>query len=191
MAIYTRNYLRRIAGTETMNESTRLFSQRDSKHDVFDIFLCHSYLDREEVKGMYLELTRKGYSVYVDWIVDPQLSRENVTKESAELIRKRLHTSKSLILAFSTNVALSKWVPWELGYVDGHTKKCALAPVAEVNQQSYERSEYLKLYPILAKEGGYVQDAYPIHVAESRNTYVDFSSWLRGASPVFQSKALF
>ena len=41
----------------------------------FDIFLSHSFLDKAEVQGLYQELTDFGYSVYVDWVVDPHLDR--------------------------------------------------------------------------------------------------------------------
>lgn len=191
MALYTKSYLRRIAATETMNESTRLYSQRDLRHDTFDIFLSHRFLDREEVRGMYLELTRKGLSVYVDWIVDPHLDRTNVTKDTAETVRKRLHASRSLLLAFSTNSSLSKWMPWELGYVDGHTQRCAIAPVSEVNQDSFDRTEYLLLYPMLLKEGSYPQESGPGYITEARSTYVDLSGWLRGSKPTMQNRSIF
>jgi hypothetical protein len=114
MALYTKNYLRQIASTITFTESTRLSSQQITKEVSFDIFLCHCYLDKEEIKGMYLELTRMGYSVYVDWIVDPYLDRSMVTKQTAEIVRKRLRSSKSLLLAFSIiracpNGCLGNW----------------------------------------------------------------------------------
>ena len=53
----------------------------------FYIFLSHSFLDKDEVEGLYIELTNQGYSVYVDWIIDPHLDRTNVTKASAKLIQ--------------------------------------------------------------------------------------------------------
>lgn len=191
MALLTKNYLRRVAGTENMNESTRLYSQRDLRHDSFDIFLSYNHLDREEVHGLYLELTRKGFSVYVDWIVDPHLNRQYVTKETAETIRRRLHSSKSLLLAFSINTNLSKWIPWELGYVDGHTQRCAIAPISDVNQDSFDRTEYLLLYPTFLKEGSYPQESGSGFISESRSAYVDLGGWVRGSKPTIQNRSLF
>lgn len=75
----------------------------------FDIFLSHSFLDKEVVKGLYNTLTEQGFSVYVDWIVDSDLNRSFVTKESAEKIRKRMDQSRSLLYAISTNAEMSKW----------------------------------------------------------------------------------
>jgi hypothetical protein len=133
-------------------------------------------LDRQTVGGLYLELTNKGYKVYVDWITDPQLDRNHVTKATAELIRSRMKSSKTLLLAISENAALSKWMPWELGYVDGNTSKCAIIPVSVNNIHSYtfNRTEYLLLYPFVKRDSG-----QSIYVAEDNYTYVPFSTWLR------------
>jgi hypothetical protein len=191
MAVYTKNYLKQVAGNATLNENTRLFSQRDSIHNYFDIFLCHSYLDKDVIKGLYIELTRAGFSVYVDWIIDPHLDRENVTKASAEQVRQRLRSSKSLLLAFSTNAQLSKWIPWELGYVDGHVQNCALVPVAENSRASYERSEYLLLYPEFLKPGTIPQERDTQYIVESANQYVEVKNWLAGAKPAYRSTNLY
>jgi hypothetical protein len=133
MALYTSDYLKNLSRNKTSNQQRSLNEQRNLTHISFDIFLCHSYLDKEEVEGLYLELTKMGFTVYVDWIIDPDLDRNIVTKESAERVRKRLRASKTLLLAISANAALSKWMPWELGYVDGNTQRCALMPVAPSN----------------------------------------------------------
>lgn len=123
MSLYTSAYLKQISKYKNLNESTKMFSEKDKIHTSFDIFLSHSFLDKDEVEGLYIELTRMGFKVYVDWIIDPHLDRTNVTKESATIVKKRLHSSKSLLLAVSINAATSKWMPWELGYVDGHTNQ--------------------------------------------------------------------
>jgi hypothetical protein len=88
VALFTSSYLKGVYNQNfrTLNENLR--RKTFSSQSTFDIFLSHSFLDREEVLGLYYELTSKGFSVYVDWIVDPQLDRSNVTKESASLIRK-------------------------------------------------------------------------------------------------------
>jgi hypothetical protein len=190
MALYTKRYLQEIADSVTLNESKH-FSQRDMHPSTFDIFLCHSYLDKAVIKGLYVELIRQGLTVYVDWIVDPHLNRDNVTKDTAETVRKRLRSSHSLLLAFSTNSGLSKWVPWELGYVDGHRNNCAIVPVSDTDQQSYKRSEYLLLYPQLLKPGDHVQRNASAYVAESGNTYVGLAGWSKGSSPSYQYNNIF
>lgn len=73
-----------------------MYSARNEVHTSFNIFLSHSFLDKDEVEGLYLELTHMGYKVYVDWIIDPYLNRNNVTKATANHIRNRLKSSKTL-----------------------------------------------------------------------------------------------
>lgn len=190
MALFTSSYLKGISQNKSSNESVQLSAQRSNKHSAFDIFLCHSFLDKEEVEGLYIELTRKGLKVYVDWIVDPHLDRNNVTRESAELVRNRLRSSRALLLATSHNADLSKWVPWELGYVDGHTQRCALVPVSKdnANRKSFERREYLKLYPYLEKPNNSFGFSDTIFAVDNATNYVEFDSWIRGASPIFNTR---
>lgn len=64
-----------------------MFSAQNEAHISFDIFLSHSYLDKEDVEGLYIELTRMGFKVYVDWIIDPNLVRTNVTKTTATIFK--------------------------------------------------------------------------------------------------------
>ena len=129
-----------------------------------------------------------GFKVYVDWIVDPELDRTNVTKETAELIRNRMKNSKSLLLAISTNAAMSKWMPWELGFVDGNTNRCAIVPVSKDNLSltTFTRVEYLKLYPYIDITTLSDTQGYKIWVNEDANTYIQFESWINGSNPIYR-----
>ena len=143
-------------------------------------FYLIAFLDREEVKGLYQELTDFGYSVYVDWIVDPQLDRTNVTKKSATLVRNRMKNSKTLLLAISTNATFSKWIPWELGYVDGNTNKCAIIPVSKDSTppKSFKGTEYLVLYPFIKKIPLKDTNENKLWGIQSEFSYSQFDSWL-------------
>lgn len=179
MPLYDEAYLRNLSRNQPLFESDKMFSE-SKKKTSFDIFLSHSFLDKEAVYGLYYELTNLGFSVYVDWIVDSDLDRTNVTKESAKLIQKRLRSCKTLLLAISQNSDLSKWIPWELGYVDGHTQLCALIPVAKSGDSRYTftRREYLLLYPFIKK----IPDNFGINklwVADSNTKYIVFEEWLK------------
>jgi hypothetical protein len=153
----------------------------------FDIFLSHCYLDKTAVKGLYIELTRLGFSVYVDWIVDSHLDRNNVTKETAKIIQSRLKSSKSLLLATSENADLSKWMPWELGYVDGHTQLCALVPVTNlsITKRTFERREFLLLYPYI-KRAQSTNSRERLWVVENATNYVVFEDWMNNIRPFFR-----
>lgn len=193
MALYTSNYLKNLAGNKSLNESIRIFSELEKAQHSFDIFLCHSFLDKDEVKGLYFELTKAGFSVYVDWIIDKDLDRDNVTKESAELIRKRLRSSKTLLLALSANAKMSKWVPWELGYVDGHTQQCGLIPVSQdnIDRSNFERTEYLKLYPFIDKPNDLSRLRGKLFAVENANHYVELGRWIRGNKPAYEQTRYF
>lgn len=97
MGIYSSSELKSIATKKQSLFESRMFSARNvSVTTKFDIFLSHSFLDKAEVQGLYQELTDFGYSVYVDWIVDPHLDRANVTKESATLVRESRTSSTTI-----------------------------------------------------------------------------------------------
>jgi TIR domain len=190
MALFTASYFRNIANNFSKSFSDTQLFERNNQRDQFDIFLSHSLLDKEVVKGIYMALIKQGYSVYVDWIIDPGLDRKNVTKLSAEKIRSRLKSSKSLILALSENVSMSKWIPWELGFVDGNKNgKCALLPISDdaTNSKVFLRSEYLKLYPYIKNDSTFPVKDYAI--VESGNTYTTLSSWTTlNSNPSYKSK---
>lgn len=188
MSLYNSDYLNRLSENKSSVIRDKLLSESHQSHTSFDIFLSHSYLDKKQVEGIYIELTGKGFSVYVDWIIDPHLSRENVTRETAELIRNRMKASKTLLLAISTNASLSKWIPWELGFVDGKTSKCAIFPVVQGSSSpsTFNRSEYLLLYPYIKKARvGISEDIY---TTESAYSFVSFDNWVRrGSNPTYNN----
>jgi len=180
MGIYNSEYLKGVASQKQYVFEQKLFSVRNTAPNTpFDIFLSHSFLDKSEVQGLYQELTDFGYTVYVDWIVDPHLDRTNVTKATATLIQSRLKASKTLLLAISTNATMSKWMPWELGYVDGHTNKCAILPVSKERAvpNSFKGTEYLSLYPFIKKIPLKVSGLDKLWVIASEYSYSVFETW--------------
>jgi hypothetical protein len=180
MGIYSSAELKSIATKKQSLFESRMFSARNVPITTkFDIFLSHSFLDKAEVQGLYQELTDFGYSVYVDWIVDPHLDRANVTKKSATLVRERMKNSKTLLLAISTNATMSKWIPWELGYVDGNTNRCAIIPVSKESTppKSFKGTEYLILYPFIKKLPMKDTNEDKLWVIESEFSYSQFDSW--------------
>lgn len=135
-----------------------------SEWTTFDVFLSYNIKDKNVIEGIYLFLTKMGKKVYLDFIVDPQLSRENASMSTAQLIRKRLKNSRQLIYAMSCHSTESKWMPWELGVADGEGLDCSILPVSSMYYKDFERKEYLQLYPLLEK----FQEYYSI------NSYMGF-----------------
>lgn len=197
MALYTKDYLRGKYNSTPFTERTRLFSktinESQKAYPTFDIFLSHSFLDKEDVYGLYMELTELGYTVYVDWVVDSQLDRTNVTKESVMLIRNRMKVSKALLLAISENASISRWMPWELGFIDGQTGNCAIVPVSDkqIAPSSYKGSEYLSAYPYISKVSDFSSLHGKLVAVEEASKFVELNEMIKGTRPFLRTQKLF
>jgi TIR domain len=147
-----------------------------------DIFLSHAYDDKDLVIGLALILGDLGYSVYIDWRDESSLDRNHVTSATAERLRERMKTSKCLFYSTTENASQSKWMPWELGYKDGHNRRAAIVPISRHSTDSYNGQEFLGVYP-------YVNDATDtegkrrLWIHRSPTCYVTFDGWLTGVEP--------
>jgi hypothetical protein len=113
----------------------------------YDVFLSHSSEDAAVVAGVKALLEQDGVKVYVYWIEDGQSQR--VTAATANNLRSRMQHCRALIYASSQASPKSKWMPWELGYFDGHKPgRIAIFPLAGgIAGSSFVGQEYLALYP--------------------------------------------
>lgn len=137
-------------------ETSNVFS-----HERFDVFLSHASTDAELILGVKVLLEEQGLKVYVDWITDAQLDRSHVTPETADLLRRRMRQSKSLIFVATNAASQSKWMPWELGFFDGYRPDhVAILPLVDNPQERFQGQEYLALYPIAFPHriGSYLSD---------------------------------
>lgn len=186
MALFKEGDLRRRAQLgRSVNESAEsLLIKRSAlastRVQEFDIFLSHSVLDKELILGILLSLEDMGYSVYVDWVNDKQLNRASVTKATAEVLRRRMQASKSLFFATSVNSSTSKWMPWELGFMDGHNKKAAIFPITRSDSLEYVGQEYLGIYPFIDIAANQGDGKDWLWVNQSKDTYTSFELWLKG-----------
>ncbi|GBK66235.1 TIR domain-containing protein [Paenibacillus macerans] len=140
---------------------------------IYDIFLSHSFLDAKVILGLKKTLEDMNYAVYVDWIDDRQLSRNNVNAATANQLRQRMKNCKSLFFATSDNSSESKWMPWELGYFDGLKNKVAILPITtSTAKNGYEGQEYLGLYDYADNVNG------QIFIRCLNRTYKTYKSWL-------------
>lgn len=163
-----------------LNESVA--SASSTPDSTFDVFLSHSIKDAEIVLGTVDLLSNHGHSVYVDWIIDRDLDRNNVNKKTAEKLRSRLRQCKSLLYLSSMNSPASKWMPWECGYKDGHNTRVAILPFAQTATNSFTGTEYLSLYPYVTEEMNQ-QSIKKLYVNENPTSYCLFKDWLNGENP--------
>ena len=99
--IITKRFLNSVAiDNHILNEANQnriLYENRALNEDQnYDIFLSHRYLDKVQVLALVHLFNREGFSVYVDWLTDGQLDRSNVDEQTADLLRKRMKSSKCL-----------------------------------------------------------------------------------------------
>lgn len=148
----------------------------------YDIFLSHAFKDAELILGIKLKLEDHGYSVYVDWIDDPQLDRTKVSRVTAKLLRQRMNCCKCLFYSTTESSSESKWMPWECGFVDGEKGKSAILPVTQNATNDYKGQEYLGIYPFITEDQG-KDGKTRLYVNESPSVYCTFDEWLKGTKP--------
>ncbi|WP_169775037.1 hypothetical protein [Pseudomonas sp. CES] len=101
-------------------------------------------------------------------------------KETAAILRERMKSSRSMMYIATGNSSGSKWMPWELGFFDGHKPgRVAILPLQDSESQSFEGQEYLGLYPVVTK---YVENYVTNHFVEDRgNQWSNLKSFASGA----------
>lgn len=151
--------------------------------DHFNIFLSHCMKDAELVVGVKTLLEEQGLTVYVDWIDDQQLDRGRVTPATADLLRRRMRASDSMLFATSVSSPDSKWMPWELGYFDGfRPNRIAILPLVAVPGGEFRGQEYLGLYPVVEKLRANGQDRAFITPGQGSHKYRSMSDFRAGAT---------
>ena len=188
MSLFVESDLRKRAqaGTPVQKTAGKVLEERAKVLDSvsqFDIFLSHSFHDQELILGIMMSLEDLGYTVYVDWVHDKQLARDKVTSETAQVLRRRLGMSKSLFFATTANSSASKWMPWELGFMDGRNGKAAILPVVQQATSTYAGQEYLGVYPYVQQNPSKAGPRQKLWIHKSSTNYVLFDKWLEGEQP--------
>lgn len=163
-----------VTASAILNESVR----STTLSATFDVFLSHSVRDSEIVLGVKLMLEDDNRTVYVDWLEDPQLDRSSVSPKTAEVLRNRMRSCRSLIYLHTENSGSSKWMPWELGFSDAHHGAVAILPVTRTVQQNFAGQEYLGIYPWM-DEGTVTLSTRGLRVHRSATDFKDWRSWMQ------------
>lgn len=165
-----------------LNENQRLANSQNTLEPgekTYDIFLSHSSLDNQLVLSLVDLFNKANFSVYVDWIEDTELDRNNVTPLTAEILRERMVNSSGLAYVSTSNISDSRWCPWELGYFDGNKNgRCAILPIMK---SPFKGQEYLGLYPYIdyqANQRG--KDCFWVNDPNDSSAYIELHRWLQG-----------
>lgn len=62
------------------------------------MFISHSFLDKRLILTLIDLFNNAGYSVYVDWINDKNLDRNNVSSKTANVIKKEYLIVKAYLI---------------------------------------------------------------------------------------------
>jgi len=172
--------------SQVLTESSLSFSEKPG----YDVFLSHSFRDAHFILALKMDLEGMNYSVYVDWLVDSQLDRSKVSKDTADLLRRRMKSCRSLFIVHSENSQASKWVPWELGFFDGMKGRVAVLPIVntEFPDDRYYGVEYMALYPYVTKAKNQATNKETLWIHDSENYYVHFDAWLGGNAPIYHER---
>ena len=175
--LYTKR--RRFFDSTTINESYSTIK----KDDMFDIFLSYSYSDKEYAKKIYALLTEEGFSVYID-LNDEMLDRNDTGRKTAKRLANIMDHCRSLIYVHTASAKVSKWCPWELGYMSGiRDFRCGIIPLLE-DKEEFPHQEYLELYPVVDYEKQKNSSNYYFWAnIYGTNKYVRLKEYINGSNP--------
>ncbi len=163
---------------------TTFFQQEETRYDLnerFDVYLTHSYqdtkLNRERLLGVKIFLEKLSLRVYVAWHLDPERNQENVSANMAEILRNRMNHSRSLLIAASDGVGRSRWIPWELGYMDGRGGKAAVLPLAD-RQEQFSGQGFFGMYHHIEAEN-VSNKGKRLWMNDGTGLLIRFDEWLR------------
>ncbi|MES2905566.1 MAG: toll-Interleukin receptor [Pseudomonadota bacterium] len=188
---------RQRAKLEGLSVEDSLASTSRQYASSYDIFLSQTIHDAEIVLGVYDLLAKMGYSVFCDWIAQPEQHRGEVTPANAAFIRYIMGLSESFLFLDTEKADQSKWMCWELGWFDGQNGRVAILPVLSDGQNYYRGREFLGLYPYIELDDeGSLRIVRPpavgprgIMIFESPNTR-SFARWQKESSDFMRPRAI-
>ena len=186
MSYLSKKYLNEIKTKRSaFFENFQVFDSYQSieKGEKFDIFLSYSYPDKDFALIIFKLLRECGYKTYID-LKDKYLDRNDVDEETARRISKIMNNCKCLVYVHTPSAKVSKWCPWELGYMSGRTNfRCCVVPLIE-DKEDFPHQEYLGLYPIVEYEKIKDTDEYAFWVRKYKtSSYVNLKFFIDGKDP--------
>lgn len=175
----------RVTRSTRKNAGRVLTEDRASAAETFDVFLSHSSAEPKEILlGVKALLEDRGLSVYVDKYSDPHLSPAYVTRETAEILKRRMRSSNTLLYVHSQHSKNSRWMPWELGFFDGLKGAVGVVPVTRHQDEGFKGEEYLNLYPYVDFAVAKDDSGPHLWINEATYTYARLDLWATGVETI-------
>ncbi len=153
--------------------------------DTKIVFLAHSSMDEEYLKGVIKFFKDRDAPVYIDK-GDKNLP---VTPSpiTAEILKNNINACPRFVVLVSLNSKNSKWIPWELGLADGLKRYdyVALLPITpSSDEEIWAQQEYLGLYPKIryGQLGDYHSEVWMVFNPKTNSAWL-LENWL---NPLFQ-----
>ncbi len=130
-----------------------LFSEQDITTQRYDVFISHSYYDKEDAARLGQLFEDEGYIPFIDWQKTDLQDRSKMDADRAKVLRQVLKNCRFLVFIATSNSEESVWCPWELGIVDASTNgKCFIMPPLDdyLDSDDYKENEYLGIYKELS-----------------------------------------
>ncbi|USS84808.1 toll/interleukin-1 receptor domain-containing protein [Fructilactobacillus myrtifloralis] len=180
--ILNKQFLYGIAN-DPRNEVQKNLGRAFGNSSSYDLFISHSFKDKNLIGALASLFEKDGISVYIDWIQDSTLDRLNVTSRTANVIKNRIKQCTGLAYIATKNIVDSKWCPWELGIGDGmNNGKVCILPILETKSDTFHGQEYLGLYQYIdySSAGSYGGSHFWINDPQDGEKIVTLKEWLRG-----------
>lgn len=143
---------RRRAASEGLSIDAALLQAAKDRKPRYDIFLSQTIRDAEIVFGVYDYLIDKGFSVFCDWVENPETDRSKVTPSNAAFIRETMDICDTLLFLDTESADQSLWMCWELGWFDGRRGPVGILPILHEDTHFYRGREFLGLYPYIEED---------------------------------------
>ena len=145
-----------------------MFSERNLQTQKYDVFISHSYKDKEDADRLGQLFEAKGYKPFIDWQKTDLQDRSQMDADRAKVLRQVLKNCRFLVFIATSNSEESVWCPWELGIVDASTNgKCFIMPPLDdyLDSDDYKENEYLEIYKELSFDflHGFLVDGIPLN----------------------------
>ena len=175
------NKLKEISNKVPLNKKYNYEKRMFDSNKTYDLFISHSYLDKEIINALYYTFEACGYTVFIDWKNEELKDRSQISKQVAQKLKKYMANCKGLLYIATENSSNSKWCPWELGFVDGLKERVAILPILNDSLKEYKGQEYLGIYPyvVYAKTERTKEDEFWVHDTDDYNLYSTLGSWLK------------
>lgn len=147
----------------------RIYTSPLEQMKNYDLFISHSYKDKDALIRLKSLLNGHNLNVYLDWVNDKdELLREKTCAETASVITERIRNSKAILYIHTEESINSRWTPWEIGFAHALGKKiCVYSP-----DETVEKPEFIQLYDTAVFEGN------DLLVEEGEST-IQIKDWIK------------